>query len=99
MDSEESILQAYVAWRPGTTNRVVVPDRTARLGIDSWAPLERFTNTSSELIYFPCRILPTDASVIASGGTGISLIDPSPQVTVRERWGGGGAAFLWLLVH
>jgi hypothetical protein len=36
IDSEESIQLAYVAWRAGTTNRVVVPAR--RLEIDSWAP-------------------------------------------------------------
>jgi hypothetical protein len=36
IDSEESIQLAYVAWRTGTTNRVVVPAR--RLEIDSWAP-------------------------------------------------------------
>jgi hypothetical protein len=29
IDSEESILPAYVAWRTGTTNRVVVPARQA----------------------------------------------------------------------
>jgi hypothetical protein len=28
---------AYVAWRAGTANKIVVPAR--RLGIDSWAPL------------------------------------------------------------
>jgi hypothetical protein len=27
MDSEESISQAYVAWRAGTSNRVVIPAR------------------------------------------------------------------------
>ncbi len=30
IDSEESIRQAYVAWRAGRTNRVVVPARQAR---------------------------------------------------------------------
>ncbi len=29
IDSEESIPPAYVAWRAGTTNRVVVPARRA----------------------------------------------------------------------
>jgi hypothetical protein len=29
IDSEESIQQAYVAWRAGTTSRVVVPARQA----------------------------------------------------------------------
>jgi hypothetical protein len=35
IDSEDSIPPAYVAWRAGTTNRVVVPARQA--GIDTWA--------------------------------------------------------------
>jgi hypothetical protein len=33
----ESISPAYVAWRAGTSNRVVVYGH-ARLGIESWAP-------------------------------------------------------------
>ena len=33
IDSEESIQRAYVAWRPGSILRVVVP--APRLGIDS----------------------------------------------------------------
>jgi hypothetical protein len=44
IDSEESIQLAYVAWRAGTTNKVVVP--AARLEIDSWL-LKRSTNTGS----------------------------------------------------
>jgi len=36
IDSEDSIPPAYVGWRAGTTNRVVVLAR--RLGIDSWTP-------------------------------------------------------------
>ncbi len=38
IDSEESIPPAYVAWRAGTTNRVLY--RPVRLGIDSRAPLK-----------------------------------------------------------
>ncbi len=39
IDSEKSIPPASVAWRAGTTNRVVVLSyRPARLRIDSWAP-------------------------------------------------------------
>jgi hypothetical protein len=34
--AQELIPLAYVAWRAGTTNRVVVPSR--RLEFDSWAP-------------------------------------------------------------
>ncbi len=34
--AQESIPPDYVAWRTGTTNRVVVPTRLA--GIDSWTP-------------------------------------------------------------
>jgi len=30
IDSKKSIPPAYVTWRPGTTNRVVVPARRAR---------------------------------------------------------------------
>ncbi len=36
VDSEESMPLAYVAWRAGTTYRVVVPVR--QLGINFWAP-------------------------------------------------------------
>jgi len=35
MEPRNRFPQAYVAWRAGTTNRVVVPGH--RLGIDSWA--------------------------------------------------------------
>jgi hypothetical protein len=55
MDSKESILPAYVAWRAGigTTNRDIVPASVANklvnrfLGIDSWAP-STFTNSDSD---------------------------------------------------
>ncbi len=49
IDSEESIPPIYVAWRTGTTNRVVVPTRQ---GIDSGL-LKRFTNTGA---VFTCII-------------------------------------------
>ncbi len=48
IDSKESTTPAYVSWRAGTTNRVIVPGHQATyacgidwdrfLGIDSWAP-------------------------------------------------------------
>ncbi len=37
IDSDDSIPPAYVVWRVGTTNRVVVPARQAG-NRDSWAP-------------------------------------------------------------
>jgi hypothetical protein len=49
IDSKESIPPAYVAWRTGTTNRVVVPTRQ---GIDSGL-LKRFTSTGA---VFACII-------------------------------------------
>jgi hypothetical protein len=36
IDSKELISPAYVAWRAGTSKRVVVP--ACQAGIDSWAP-------------------------------------------------------------
>jgi hypothetical protein len=36
IDSEESTPPAYLAWRAGTTNMVIVP--ACQAGIDSWAP-------------------------------------------------------------
>ncbi len=40
IDSKKSIPPAYVAWRAGTTDRIIVPARQAIKagGIDSWAP-------------------------------------------------------------
>jgi hypothetical protein len=50
IDSEDSIPPAYVAWRAGTTNRVVVPGWESNPGL-----LKRFTNTVSA--YLPIRFL------------------------------------------
>jgi hypothetical protein len=46
IDSEDSLLPAYVAWRAGTTNSVVVP--ACQAGNRFLGSIKRFTNTSSE---------------------------------------------------
>jgi hypothetical protein len=50
IDSEDSIPPAYVAWRAGTTNRVVVPARQAGNRF-----LNRFTNTVSGYVRLSYR--------------------------------------------
>ncbi len=59
IDSEDSIPPAYVAWRVGTTNRVVVPARQA--GNRFFGLLKRFTNTGSvgSLFLSPFSIVKT----------------------------------------
>ncbi len=52
---QESILPTYVAWRDGTTNRVVVPARQA--GNLFLGSLQRSTNTGSVNILVPPALL------------------------------------------
>ncbi len=42
IDSEKSIPPAYIAWRP--VRQIELSYRPAKLGIDSWGLLKRFTN-------------------------------------------------------
>ncbi len=51
--AQESIPPAYVAWWAGTSNKIGLSYRPARLGIDSWG--SGFANTGSELQWDEAR--------------------------------------------
>jgi hypothetical protein len=75
IDSQDSIPPAYVAWRAGTSNRIVAP---ARQGWESIPGLlKRFTNTGS--------VFPVKNSVTCFRSPVLCIPQPRAKLTAASR--------------